>query len=148
MSKKKNFVRNDSLNLGFRIVKMLDMGYIIFINFILGFICAIMIDKMLNQNINSKNIVDKPFNRILLEVIGMLWLNGIIIYIARNLIQFIPSPFNGICGLIHNWRIYELRSASVFVFALLYYQSSLRIRMNYIYYKVTKQNMSFNSYFS
>ena len=148
MSKKKNFVRNDSLNLGFRIVKMLDMGYIIFINFILGFICAIMIDKMLNQNINSKNIEDKPFNRILLEVIGMLWLNGIIIYIARNLIQFIPSPLNGICGLIHNWRIYELRSASAFVFALLYYQSSLRIRMNYIYYKVTKQNMSFNSYFS
>lgn len=46
------------------------MGYIIFINFILGFICAIMIDKTLNKDTNSKKIVDKPFNRILLAYYG------------------------------------------------------------------------------
>lgn len=134
----------DPVDLPFRIVKMIDIGYLTTIYFLLGFGLSLLIDYILDGSaIESKSVF-----RIAIEVIGLLWLNGCVIYIVRNVVEVIPSPFHGWFGLIHGRRISELRSASVFVFALFYYQKSLRKRMNYLYYVITKHDINFSGHFA
>ena len=133
--------RNDSLNLPFRLIKIMDIGYITVIYFLIGLICAFTLTNILHINdIDEHKIKTVPMQ--LLEIIGILWLNGIIIYIVRNLVELIPSPFNGMYGLIHV-KVKELQNASVFVFALLYFQYPLRQRINYLYNSITKKSLTF-----
>ena len=62
----------------------------------------------------------------------MIWLNGIIMYIVRNIAPLIPSPFNNIYGFKHT-RLKELESAYVFDFVLIYTQTNLVKRMGILY---------------
>ena len=78
----------------------------------------------------------------LLDIIVIIWINGVIIYIVRNLVELIPSPFNGMYGLVHV-KVKELQNATVFVFALLYFQYPLRQRINYLYNSITKKSLTF-----
>jgi len=119
----------------------MDIGYITVIYFILGLVCAFVLNNILEVN-NNEEYKKKSSLIILLEIIGILWLNGIIIYIVRNLVQLIPSPFNGIYGLRHN-DVKELGNATVFVFALLYFQYPLRQRINNLYYSINKKSLNF-----
>jgi hypothetical protein len=133
--------RNDSLNLPFRLVKIMDIGYITVIYFLIGIICAFILNNILHiDDIEEHKTKTVPMQ--LLEIIGILWLNGIIIYIVRNLVELIPSPFNGMYGLIHV-KVKELQNATVFVFALLYFQYPLRQRINYLYNSITKKSLTF-----
>ena len=133
--------RNNSLNLPFRLIKIMDIGYITVIYFILGIVCAFVLTNILEvKNTEEHKIKTIPIQ--LLEIVGILWLNGIIIYIVRNLVELIPSPFNGIYGLVHT-KVKELQNATVFVFALLYFQYPLRQRINYLYNSITKKSLTF-----
>lgn len=119
----------------------MDIGYIAVLYFLIGIICAFTLNNILHiYDIEEHKIKTVPMQ--LLEIIGILWLNGIIIYIVRNLVELIPSPFNGMYGLIHI-KVKELQNASVFVFALLYFQYPLRQRINYLYNSITKKSLSF-----
>ena len=133
--------RNNSLNLPFRLVKLIDIGYITAIYFILGLICAFILNNIFEID-NYEEYRKKRFLIILLEIIGILWLNGVIIYISRNLVGLIPSPFNGLYGLKHN-IVSELKDATIFVFVIIYFQYSLRQRINYLYYLVSKKSLIF-----
>jgi len=133
--------RNNSLNLPFRLVKIIDIGYITAIYFLLGLICAFALNNIFEID-NYEEYRKKGSLIILLEIIGILWLNGMIIYIVRNLVQLVPSPFNGLYGLKHN-IVSELRDATIFIFALLYFQYSLRQRTNYMYYLISKKSLTF-----
>ena len=85
--------RNDSLNLPFRLIKIMDIGYITVIYFLIGLICAFTLTNILHINdIDEHKIKTVPMQ--LLEIIGILWLNGIIIYIVRNLVELIPYNLN------------------------------------------------------
>jgi len=133
--------RNNSLNLPFRLTKIMDIGYITVIYFLIGIICAFILNNILHiDDIEEHKTKTVPMQ--LLEIVGILWLNGIIIYIVRNLVELIPSPFNGIYGLVHT-KVKELQNATVFVFALLYFQYPLRQRINYLYYSINKKSLTF-----
>jgi hypothetical protein len=81
----------------------------------------------------------------LLDIIVIIWINGVIIYIVRNVVELIPSPFNGMYGLVHV-KIKEIQNATpfvfVFVYVLLYFQYPLRQRINYLYYSITKKSLN------
>ena len=117
-----------NLNPGFRFVKILDIGYTTFIYFMMGLIIAGLID-ILYGKYDAKVEKEKTLTRKTLDLIGMIWLNGVIIYFIRNVAQLIPSPFDGLYGFQHN-RLKELDSAYVFDFVLIYNQPHLIKRMD------------------
>jgi len=119
------------LNLGFRFIKILDIGYVTVIYFLLAIIIGGILDKLYGEY-NDKNEKKHSTFRNLLDLIVMIWINGIMIYFARNLVQFIPSPFDNIYGFKHN-RLKELESAYVFDFVLIYTQKTLIERMTNLY---------------
>lgn len=117
-----------ALNPGFRIVKILDIGYTTLIYFMMGLIIAGIID-ILYGKYDAKAEKEKSFPRRSLDLVGMIWLNGVIIYFIRNVAELIPSPFDGYYGFQHN-RLKELDSAYVFDFVLIYNQPNLIKRMD------------------
>lgn len=120
--------------LKFRLVKSLDIAYLTFIYFIFGVGLSMPIDQALGK-FDSVEAEKKGMPRLLFEVAMHVAFLGIIIYIVRNVVERIPSPFDGVAGLQHN-KLKELGSASVFVFFLMFYQKNLVDRMNYIHHRI------------
>ena len=118
-------------NAGFRFIKILDIGYVTLIYFLLAIVIAVLMDKLYGEY-NEKDESKKSTLRKTLDLVGMIWLNGVIIYIARNIVPLIPSPFNNINGFKHS-RLKELESAYVFDFVLIYTQKNLVKRMEVFY---------------
>ena len=115
----------------FRLVKMADIGYITVLYFLSGFIVARLIDNYINKY--KKDIEDKKTTiQLIMEIIFFLWINGMLIYIIRNIIEHIPSPFENIYGLKHN-LLTELKYAPILEFTILYYQVHLSDKLKNLY---------------
>lgn len=114
----------------FRMTKMLDIIYISIISFALVFLAALFSDKLFGifneEELNKKKEIYSHFGLYLASLlILVVSYTGIINYILRNIIQLIPSPLNGICGLRHT-QISEIRSIPSTIFLLLFiYQYEL-----------------------
>lgn len=110
--------------------KMIDIGYITTIYFILGAVVANIITKYQNEFKNEEE--DKrTMIKSILSLILIIWTNGVVIYFARNLVELIPYPFDTFFGFHHN-KVKELGAATAFTFVLLYYQPNLNKRMKYL----------------
>ena len=106
-----------------RLNKMIDIGYITIIYFIMGVVFAGIITNF-QTTFDSKEYDKKPLINILFIFIIIIWIDGVLIYIARNLIEFIPYPFDNVFGFDHK-RVKELGATTAFTFVLLYYQPNL-----------------------
>ena len=109
---------------------MIDIGYITTIYFILGAIVANIITKYQTE-FNNKNEDKKTVIRSTLSLILLIWINGVLIYFARNIVELIPYPFDDFFGF-HHKKVKELGSATAFTFVLLYYQPNLNKMMKYL----------------
>jgi len=119
----------------FRLVKIADIGYITVLYFLSGFVVARLIDTYINKY--DKAIEDKKSTlQLILEIIFFLWINGMLIYIIRNTMELIPSPFENIYGLKHDLLI-ELKYAPILEFTLLYYQVHLNDKLKNLYNRVS-----------
>ena len=74
--------------------------------------------------------------RLTVELLLHIWLLGVTVYIARNLIEKIPSPLDNIAGFSHK-RVKELHSATVFTLVFFYSQTYMREKMGYLYKRFT-----------
>ena len=119
------------INIGFRLIKILDIGYVTLIYFLLAILCAVLMNRLYGEY-NEQDESKKTTLRKTFELVGMIWINGIIIYIVRNLVPLIPSPFNNINGFKHS-NLNELKSAYVFDFVLIYTQKNLVKRIEVFY---------------
>jgi hypothetical protein len=126
------------INLGFRLIKMLDIGYVTLIYFLSAIVIAVIMDKLYGEY-NEKDESKKSTLRKTFDLVGMIWINGLIIYIVRNLVPLIPSPFNNINGFKHS-NLKELKSAYVFDFVLIYTQKNLVKRME-VFYNTVKSHI-------
>jgi hypothetical protein len=122
------------INPGFRFVKILDIGYTTLLYFVLAIVIASLMD-ILYGKYDTEREKQKSVTRKTLDLVGMIWLNGIIIYVVRNIARLIPSPFNGLYGFQHN-RLKELDSAYVFDFVLIYNQPNLVKRMQILFHNI------------
>jgi hypothetical protein len=119
------------MNLGFRLAKIADIGFITILYFLSGFFMARLFDNYLDKY--DKKYDDKKSNvHLILEIAFYLWVNGIAIYIVRNLVELIPSPFHGLYGLKHD-LLTELKSAPILEFTFLYYQVHLTDKLKNLY---------------
>lgn len=99
-------------DLNFRLIKILDIGYITVIYFIIGVIFSRILDWVFGK-FNKKNEKNKHLIYIAFELILMIWIIGISTYLVRNIVELIPSPFEGMSGLVHK-KIKELGGAGVY----------------------------------
>lgn len=129
----------DKNDLLLRSIKILDIGYITVIYFILGLITSRILDKYYGKfdkiNENKKSV----FN-VGIEIVVMMWILAILIYLARNFVEGIPSPFDGLLGFQHN-LVKELGSASVFAMMLFSYFYFFKSKLDYFNKRINK---SFN----
>ena len=114
-----------------RTLKVLDIGYITVIYFILGIGFAKLFDKLYGK-FDKKQEDSKSFIQQTLELIGIMWISGVVIYIIKNLVELIPSPVNGIYGFEHQ-RVKELKNATVFIFVFLFFQTYFKDKLQYYY---------------
>jgi hypothetical protein len=110
--------------------KMIDIGFITTIYFILGAIVANLITNFQTE-FNNKEEDKRTLINSTLSLILLIWTNGVLIYFARNLVELIPYPFDTFFGFHHN-KVKELGAATAFTFVLLYYQPNLNKMMKYL----------------
>jgi hypothetical protein len=116
-----------------RSIKIVDIGYITIIYFILGLILAKLCDKYLgNFDINKEK--KKPILRSIFELCLYLWFIGVIIYVVRNIVPLIPFPLDGVYGFEH-LRVKEVTSATVFTISFIYFQKYYQDKIKYIFSK-------------
>jgi len=113
-----------------RIDKMIDIGFITTIYFIMGAIVANMITGFQNK-FDSKESDKLTLIKNIFNLVILIWINGVLIYIARNVIELIPYPFDNYFGFQHK-KVKELGAATAFTFVLLYYQPNLNNMMKYL----------------
>jgi len=113
-----------------RLNKMIDIGFITTIYFIMGAIVANIITEY-QTKFDSKESDKHTLLKNIFNLILLIWTNGVLIYIARNLIEFIPYPFDNFFGFQHK-KVKELGAATAFTFVLLYYQPNLNNMMKYL----------------
>lgn len=112
----------------FRITKILDMGYIVFIYFILGISLAKFSDIIFGKY-NKEEEKKKSIIRLAAEIMLMIWTNIIIFYVARNVVQMIPSPFHGVAGFDH-FRLKELGGSAILGATYVYFQTNLKSKIS------------------
>jgi len=113
-----------------RSIKIVDMGYLYGVYGFLGIVCAIGLNYLFGKF--DPEIEDKKsITQVLAEIIGILWLNGVITYIIKNLVELIPFPLEGVYGFQHS-RVRELNNAAVFSVTLLWFQKHLLDKISYI----------------
>lgn len=113
-----------------RTIKLLDIGYLTVIYFIIGYGLSYFVNKLY-----------KPFDpkhphtsrtMILLEICLQLFLIGLLVYIIRNIVSLIPWPLEGVYGYEHQ-RVKELYSGGVaLAFGVFYAQDNIKDKMAYI----------------
>jgi len=108
--------------------KMLDIGYVVLIYFILGVTIAKLSD-MIYGEYDAEADKDKSIIRLCAEIVGMLWLDLVLFYMVRNIVQWIPSPFHGIYGYDH-YRLKELNSMVILFATYIYFQKNLRGKLS------------------
>ena len=113
-----------------RLNKMVDIGFITTIYFIMGAIVANMITGY-QDKFNSKESDKNTLIKNIFSLVILIWINGVLIYFARNLIEIIPYPFDNFFGFQHK-KVKELGAATAFTFVLLYYQPNLNNMMKYL----------------
>ena len=124
------------MDLELRTIKILDIGYITIIYFILGLLISRLFDNYLGK-FNKFNDDKKHIGRVGLELIVMIWAIGTIVYLARNIVELIPSPFDGLYGFKH-LQMKELGSAAVFTMLVLSYTYHFAAKLDYFNHRINK----------
>jgi hypothetical protein len=112
----------------FRLIKMSDMGYTVIIYFIIGVILAKLSDAIYGTY-HPETERKKSTVRLCAEILGIIWLDLILLYVARNIVEWIPSPFHGFHGYDH-FRLKELNGSMVLGATYLYFQNNLRSKLS------------------
>jgi hypothetical protein len=106
-------------DINFRLIKILDIGFITVIYCLVAMVVSRILDNIfIKYNKLTHNDKTPYFIQLLLELIVMTWIIGVSTYIVRNLVELIPSPFDGMEGLVHK-RVKELGGAGVYTFILM-----------------------------
>ena len=114
----------------FRLVKVLDISYVTTLYFVLACAISIPLDKLFGK-FDPKKADKKHLSVLFSEIILHAWLLGAIIYFGRNIVELIPSPFEGMQGLVHS-KLKELGNGAIFTYFLIFYQKYLRDKMLYV----------------
>lgn len=121
---------------GFRAVKSTYIGYVGALYLLLALPISVGINTLLFGPFDAEREARKPTLRILVELCLHIWLLGVIIYAARNVVEMIPMPFIDNAYGFERRRVKELATAPVFVYVLLKHQRHLADKMDHIHDRI------------
>jgi hypothetical protein len=131
-----------SNNITHTMFKVLDVGFIYTVSFIIGFAVVIMMEHLFGAftPTNNPSVV-----LVFFELIGILWFYGIVIYLVNKLIYNIPFPFHGVYGYNHFDFKDDLGAWMVeYVVLFWYFAISIQNRIIYIHNKIMGTSIPFN----
>ena len=105
--------------------------YITFVLSTIAITMSILIDKIFGK-FDEKEAKKKSTIRIIGEIYLQLGVISVFGYIIRNVMEVIPSPFDGIAGFDHR-RVKELSGGLILSFMIYYYQYNLRAKIEYLF---------------
>lgn len=124
----------DTKAIGFRVIKVLDIGYVTTIYFIVAFCISVAIDKVMG--VFDPDAYEKRGSlTILFELIAHTYVLAVIIYATRNLVELLPSPLHGVYGYDH-MRLKEMTNAAIFSVILLWNQKYMLAKMNFLHDRI------------
>jgi hypothetical protein len=121
--------------LSIRGIKLLDIGYITVLYFLLALLVSLVIDKAIVKP-DVYKYENKSTSLLLFEVICQVWLFGVFAYFAHNLVEKIPFPLHGVMGFNH-LRVKELASTNIFFVVLLTSQTEFISKVKYLYKRLS-----------
>jgi hypothetical protein len=121
-------------------LKMFDILLLTAYYFIIAFFSATTIDKFLGKHEDS-NDENKSTARLFIEAILHTFLLLVVYYIARNIVEFIPFPLDGLYGFQHS-RVKERGGDVVFVFIIFFYQDYYVKKLQLLYTRLMKSDES------
>jgi hypothetical protein len=111
-------------------IKIIDIAYVASIYLTLGAVLSISIDRQLGK-FDPKEADDKSTAQLYGEILLHFACIGILMYIVRNIVEWIPFPFNGVYGYDH-MRLNELRNAGLFGVIFFLFQNNMREKLIYL----------------
>ncbi len=119
-----------------RAIKLVDIAYTTGIQFVIAFYISTFIDyKFVGEFSKDKMDKTSTFN-IFTEIIVNYALIGVLTYFARNLIEKIWFPLDGIRGF-SNKRVKEVINPTLFSAILVANQKNLLLKTSYLYTRIT-----------
>jgi hypothetical protein len=115
----------------FRFIKICDIGYITSIYFLFAIFISKICDNIFGE-FNKMKEKHKGKFRQLIELMGIFWIYIVIIYASKNIVELIPSPFDGINGFQHS-LVKEIKTGFAFFFIFLYLQKHFLDKLVYFY---------------
>jgi len=113
----------------FRLVKIVDIGYVTVLYFFVAIVLAKALD-FFNGKITKEEEQKKSKLFRALELTLILWYTGVLYYIVRNLVELVPSPLDGLFGYQHA-LLKELKTAGIFTFLFLYFQKGIKDKIQF-----------------
>jgi hypothetical protein len=115
-------------------LKFLDIALLTMYYFIAGFFISTWLDNMLGKFDYDKE-KRKSTLRIFLEIIIFMALILITFYVVRNIIEYIPFPFEGVAGFKQE-RVKERGGDVVFIFVLFMFLEYLTKKIDFLHDKI------------
>ena len=112
-------------------IKILDIGFITAIYLTFGIVLAKLCDLVLGEFDEEKEN-QKTLWQVLIELFFYLWFIGVVVYVVRNIVQWIPFPFHGVYGYDH-FRVKELINAVIFFVTFLQFQKYYQKKITYVF---------------
>jgi hypothetical protein len=124
-------------NLSFLAVKLLAISFVTTLYFSLGFLAAKALDLFFSGYDKNKDDKNQPIWQVFLEIVVRLCGLGILIYIARNLVERVPFPLNGVSGFDY-LRLKELHSEFIFTIPLFIFHENFVSKLQGLYDRLQK----------
>jgi hypothetical protein len=112
-------------------IKLLGISYVTIIYFLMGFLVAKGLDRVL-ADYDKINENKKPIWQVILEILVRLCLLGVLIYMARNIVERIPFPLDGVLGFNYK-RLKELDNEFIFTIPVFIYHTNFSEKIMDLY---------------
>jgi hypothetical protein len=112
-----------------RSVKIADIGYIYSLLGLVGIGLATGLNYLYGKFEKASEDKKSVF-QVVIEIILMLWLNGIMVYVFLNIFELVPSPFHGLYGYDHG-KTFKSYAQVPLAISLFWFQTYLLQKMQY-----------------
>lgn len=112
--------------LRFRSLKMIDIVYVSIIQFGFAYFLGQCIDDFFEWVFGNSD--DKSRTKIMIEVFVQVTIIALVLYITKNIIELIPSPFDGLYGFQHN-RVKEVKSGTFLAIFIAIFQVNMQSKI-------------------
>ena len=115
-------------------LKFFDIFLLTIYYFLMAFYMSAGLDYIMGKY-ESSDDKDKPTWRLLTECILFTFFILVAFYIARNIVERIPFPFEGLWGFKHE-RVKERGGDVVFIFLIFFYQDFFTKKLQFLYKRI------------